>query len=89
MPVPPVISEESFAQVQAKLDASQQGAARTTRHEYLLRALVSYGACRLACTGRQTGAGYRYYPVPRAHRPAARGAGAALHRPVHPRRAAR
>src|SRR5205814_3623304 len=31
------------------------------RHEYLLRALVSCGACRLGCTGRQTAAGYRYY----------------------------
>jgi site-specific DNA recombinase len=28
VPVPPVISEETFAQVQAKLDASQQTAAR-------------------------------------------------------------
>jgi site-specific DNA recombinase len=47
--------------VQAKLDANQQGAARNTRHEYLLRALISCGACRLGCTGRQTAAGYRYY----------------------------
>jgi site-specific DNA recombinase len=61
VPVPPIVSEETFAQVQDKLDANQQGAARNTRHEYLLRALVSCGACRLACTGRQTGAGYRYY----------------------------
>ena len=61
VPVPPVVSEEAFAQVQAKLDANQQGAARNTRHEYLLRALVSCGACRLGCTGRQTAAGYRYY----------------------------
>ena len=61
MPVPPVVSEETFAQVQAKLDANQQGAARNTRHEYLLRALISCGACRLGCTGRQTAAGYRYY----------------------------
>jgi site-specific DNA recombinase len=61
VPVPQVVGEETFAQVQAKLDANQQGAARNTRHEYLLRALVSCGACRLACTGRQTGAGYRYY----------------------------
>jgi site-specific DNA recombinase len=55
------VSEEAFAPVQAKLDVNQQGAARNTRHEYLLRALVSCGACRLACTGRQTGPGYRYY----------------------------
>jgi site-specific DNA recombinase len=61
VPVPPVVSAETFARVQAKLDTNQQGAARNTRHEYLLRALVSCGACRLACTGRQTGAGYRYY----------------------------
>ena len=61
VPVPPIVSEESFAQVQAKLDINQQGAARNTRHEYLLRALVSCGMCRLACTGRQIGAGYRYY----------------------------
>ena len=60
-PVPPIVSEEIFAQVQAKLDANQQGAARNTRHEYLLRALISCGACRLGCTGRQTAAGYRYY----------------------------
>ena len=61
VPVPQIISAEIFAQVQAKLDANQQGAARNTRHEYLLRALVSCGACRLACTGRQHAAGYRYY----------------------------
>jgi site-specific DNA recombinase len=61
VPVPPVVSEEIFAQVQAKLDVNQQGAARNTRHEYLLHALVSCGACRLACTGRQLHPGYRYY----------------------------
>src|SRR5213078_2123171 len=61
VPVPAIVSEETFAQVQAKLDANQQGAARNTRHEYLLRALISCGACRLGCTGRQTAVGYRYY----------------------------
>jgi site-specific DNA recombinase len=61
VPVPQIVGEQTFTQVQAKLEASQQGAARNTRHEYLLRALVSCGACRLACTGRQTGTGYRYY----------------------------
>ena len=61
VPVPAIVSEETFAQVQAKLDANQQGAARNTRHEYLLRALISCGACRLGCTGRQTAKGYRYY----------------------------
>jgi site-specific DNA recombinase len=61
VPVPQIISEEIFAQVQAKLDANQQTALRNTRHEYLLRALVSCGACRLSCVARQAGAGYRYY----------------------------
>jgi len=61
VPVPQVVSAEIFAQVQAKLDTNQQSAARNTRHEYLLRALVSCGACRLACTGRQLHASYRYY----------------------------
>ena len=61
VPVPQIVSGQTFAQVQAKLDANQQGAARNTRHEYLLRALISCGACRLGCTGRQTAAGYRYY----------------------------
>ena len=61
VPVPQIVSEETFAQVQAKLDANQQGAARNTRHEYLLRALVSCGACRLSCTARRSAAGYCYY----------------------------
>ncbi|HEX6448914.1 MAG TPA: recombinase family protein [Trebonia sp.] len=61
VPVPQIVGEETFARVQAKLDANQQAASRNTRHEYLLRALVSCGACRLACTGRQTAKGYRYY----------------------------
>jgi site-specific DNA recombinase len=61
VPVPQIVSEETFVQVQAKLDINQQTAARNTRHEYLLRALVSCGACRLACTMRRTQAGSRYY----------------------------
>jgi site-specific DNA recombinase len=69
VPVQPIVSEQTFAQVQAKLDANQQGAARNTRHEYLLRALISCGACRLGCTGRQTAAGYRYLTAPSHIRP--------------------
>jgi site-specific DNA recombinase len=61
VPVPQIVSEETFAQVQAKLDTNQQGAARNTRHEYLLRALVSCGACRLSCAARRSAAGYCYY----------------------------
>ena len=59
--VPAIVSEETFARVQAKLDTNQQSAARNTRHEHLLRALVSCGRCRLSCTVRRTQAGYRYY----------------------------
>jgi site-specific DNA recombinase len=59
--VPQIVSEQTFARVQAKLDSNQQTAARNTRHQWLLRALVSCGLCRLACTVRQTQAGYRYY----------------------------
>ena len=61
VPVPAIVSEQAFAQVQAKLDANQQTAVRNTRHQYLLRALISCGACRLTCGVRQTQAGYRYY----------------------------
>jgi site-specific DNA recombinase len=61
VPVPQIVAEETFARVQAKLDTNQQTAARNTRHEYLLRALVSCGVCRLSCTVRRTQAGYRYY----------------------------
>jgi site-specific DNA recombinase len=61
VPVPQIVSEETFARVQAKLDTNQQTAARNTRHQHLLRALVSCGRCRLSCTVRRTQAGYRYY----------------------------
>ena len=47
--------------MQAKLDTNQQTALRNTRHEYLLRALVSCGKCGLSCVVRQTPASYRYY----------------------------
>ncbi len=73
VPVPQIVNEETFAQVQAKLDTNQQAAARNTRHEYLLRGLVSCGACRLSCTGRQNAAGYRYY-LCRGHTDALRAA---------------
>jgi site-specific DNA recombinase len=61
VPVPQIVSEETFARVQAKLDTNQQTAARNTRHQHLLRALVSCGRCRLSCIVRRTQAGYRYY----------------------------
>ena len=47
---------------QQRLDQNKQMARRNNQaHDYLLRGLVSCGQCRLACTGRLTGAGYPYY----------------------------
>jgi site-specific DNA recombinase len=61
-PIPALVSEEQFDQVQAKLAHNQQQAARhNTVHTYLLRALVSCGRCRQACTGRSASPGYPYY----------------------------
>ncbi len=60
--IPALVSEEEFDQVQAKLAQNQQQAARhNTVHTYLLRALVSCGQCRQACTGRSASPGYTYY----------------------------
>ncbi|MFL5657386.1 MAG: recombinase family protein [Ktedonobacteraceae bacterium] len=61
-PVPAVVSQEQFDLAQAKLAHNQQFASRNnTAHPYLLRALVSCGVCRLACTGRSNRADYAYY----------------------------
>ncbi len=61
--IPAVVSQEHFDQVQAKLAHNQQFANRNnSAHPYLLRALVSCGACHLACTGRSDSRyGYAYY----------------------------
>ena len=60
--IPALVSEEQFAQVQAKLAHNQRQAARhNTVHTYLLRALVSCGQCRQACTGRSAHPNYPYY----------------------------
>ena len=59
--IPTIISQTVYDQAQAKLAHNQQFARRNnTAHDYLLRALVSCGACNLACTGRGRGQ-YRYY----------------------------
>jgi site-specific DNA recombinase len=59
--IPAIVSQEQFEQVQAKLEANKRLATRNNRaHHYLLRALVSCGQCRLACSG-QTRRGYSYY----------------------------
>lgn len=56
-----ISQEEQFELVQAKLAHNIKGARRNnTAHDYLLRALVSCGACRIACTGRADGR-HSYY----------------------------
>jgi site-specific DNA recombinase len=65
--IPAVVSEETFDRAQTKLAQNQSFARRNnTAHEYLLRAMVSCGHCRLACMGRMVPTGYRYY-VCRGH----------------------
>jgi site-specific DNA recombinase len=62
--VPALVSAEQFAQVQRRLATNRQGAMRSTKHDYLLRGLVSCGVCRLACSGRwlhAEAASYHYY----------------------------
>src|SRR5919202_19274 len=64
IPIPAMVSQEHFDQVQAKLAANQRTAARNNHHpDYLLRALVSCGLCRLSMTGRATTQGYHYIYV--------------------------
>jgi site-specific DNA recombinase len=62
MPVPALISQETFEAAQARLAQNRQSARRNnTAHQYLLRGLVSCGQCELACTGRASRSGYSYY----------------------------
>ena len=59
--VPPIVSQDQFDAVQAKLAHHRRFARRhNTTHPYLLRNLVSCGVCRLACGGCAKGP-YRYY----------------------------
>ena len=60
--IPPLVSQEQFDRVQAKLASNRRFAQRNNKaHPYLLRALVSCGVCGLACLARATIHGYRYY----------------------------
>jgi site-specific DNA recombinase len=60
--VPALVSEERFAQAQAKLARNRAFARRhNTAHAYLLRALVSCGVCRSSCLCRTIHPGYAYY----------------------------
>jgi site-specific DNA recombinase len=60
--IPALIDARQFEQAQAKLAQNQAFARRhNTRHEYLLRALVSCGVCRSSCVCRTVQPGYDYY----------------------------
>jgi site-specific DNA recombinase len=60
--VPALVSEEEFARVQAELARNRAFARRhSTRHAYLLRALVSCGLCRSGCVCRTVHPGYGYH----------------------------
>ena len=60
--VPALISQEVFDLVQEHLARNRERASRhNTRHQYLLRSLVSCGLCRLAATARTTWDGRSYY----------------------------
>jgi Recombinase zinc beta ribbon domain len=60
--VPARISQEEFHRVQAKLALNKKQATRNSKGDrYLLRALVSCGACQSACIARTTNGGLRYY----------------------------
>ena len=60
--IPALVSEERFAQAQAKLAQNRAFARRhNTAHAYLLRALVSCGVCRSSCLCRTIHPGYAYY----------------------------
>src|SRR2546425_2901510 len=62
VPVPALISEETFEAAQHRLDRHVHMARRNnTTYAYLLRGLVSCGQCRLACGGRTLHPGYPFY----------------------------
>ena len=64
VPVPALVSLETFDRVQEKLARNQQCSARNNTHfPYLLRALVSCGLCRLGTTARTMPPGGQAYYV--------------------------
>jgi len=62
IPVPAIVSHDTFDAAQARLDRNTQMARRNnTAHEYLLRGLVSCGQCQWSCIGRTLRPGDHYY----------------------------
>jgi len=67
IPVPAIVDDLVFQQVQEKLSKNRQTASRNnTRHSYLLRGMISCGLCRRGAGGRTSGDKYHYY-VCRGH----------------------
>lgn len=59
---PAIITDQVFEQVQTKLALNKRFAARNNSvYEYLLRGLVSCGACQLSANARTVAGGYGYY----------------------------
>ena len=59
IPVPAIVSEATFAAVQARLARNTHMARRhNTAHEYWLRGLVRWGPWQLSCMGRTLPTGY-------------------------------
>ncbi|HEV7376000.1 MAG TPA: recombinase family protein [Pyrinomonadaceae bacterium] len=60
--IPAIITEEQFELVEAKLARNQACARRNNKvHEYLLRALVSCGLCKLTCPAKTMNRKNSYY----------------------------
>jgi len=60
--IPAIITEEEFALVQAKLARNRATARRNNHvHDYLLRALVSCGLCKLTCPAKTMNRKNSYY----------------------------
>ena len=62
VPVPAIVSQDTFELAQQRLAQNKQLARRNnSEHDYLLRGLVSCAQCHLSATGRTLPLGYAYY----------------------------
>jgi site-specific DNA recombinase len=60
--IPAIVSQQQFDLAREKLAKNQSFARRNNKtNQYLLRALVSCGRCKLACQARQVQPDHRYY----------------------------
>jgi site-specific DNA recombinase len=73
IPVPAVVVQDVFDQVQTKLSLNQGKALRNNKaHQYLLRGLVSCGTCRLSAHARTLHSDRYHYYVCKGHTDALR-----------------